>query len=140
MKPHKFFFFLLILFAIAAGYYFYSTDRTSDTVLIGIVDANQVIVSSKIMGRVEKLYVDEGSKVKAGDLIAETNHAHALMFLGRVDEARALYLAHRNDIVSSTSNKTWSQAVAEDFAEFRKAGLVNPLMDEIEAALGAKGP
>ncbi len=39
--------------------------------LIGIVDANQVIVSSKIMGRVEKLTVDEGSQVKAGDLIAE---------------------------------------------------------------------
>ncbi len=75
MRPHKFFFFLLILFGIAGGYYFYSTDRTSDTVLIGIVDANQVIVSSKIMGRVEKLYVDEGSKVKAGDLIAEVDSA-----------------------------------------------------------------
>ena len=75
MKPHKFFVFLLVLLAIAAGYYFYSTDRTSDTVLIGIVDANQVIVSSKIMGRVEKLYVDEGSKVKAGDLIAEIDSA-----------------------------------------------------------------
>src|SRR5215471_6218358 len=75
MKAPKFFFFLLVLFAIAAGYYFYSTDRTSDTVLIGIVDANQVIVSSKIMGRIEKLYVDEGSQVKAGDLIAEIDSA-----------------------------------------------------------------
>lgn len=71
MKGQKFIVFLLILLALAAGYYFFSTDRTTDTVLIGIVDANQVIVSSKIMGRVEKLYVDEGSKVKAGDLIAE---------------------------------------------------------------------
>ncbi len=60
---------------LATGYFFYSTDRTSDTVLIGIVDANQVIVSSKIAGRVEKLYVDEGSKVKAGDLIAEIDSA-----------------------------------------------------------------
>lgn len=75
MKPHKFFVFLLVLLGLAAGYYFYSTDRTSDTVLIGIVDANQVIVSSKIMGRIEKLYVDEGSKVKAGDLIAEIDSA-----------------------------------------------------------------
>jgi HlyD family secretion protein len=75
VKPHKFFVFLIVLLGIAAGYYFYSTDRTSDTVLIGIVDANQVIVSSKIMGRVEKLYVDEGSKVKAGDLIAEVDSA-----------------------------------------------------------------
>jgi multidrug resistance efflux pump len=75
VKINKFFFFILFLFAIAAGYYFYSTDRTSDTVLIGIVDANQVIVSSKIAGRIEKLYVDEGSKVKAGDLIAEIDSA-----------------------------------------------------------------
>ena len=75
MKPPKFFIFLLALLAIAAAWYFFTTDRTSDTVLIGIVDANQVIVSSKVMGRVEKLYVDEGSKVKAGDLIAEIDSA-----------------------------------------------------------------
>jgi len=75
MKPNKFIVFLLVLLGISAAYYFLSTDRTSDTVLIGIVDANQVIVSSKIMGRVEKLYVDEGSKVKAGDLIAEIDSA-----------------------------------------------------------------
>ena len=75
MKPNKFIVFLLVLLGISAAYYFLSTDRTSDTVLIGIVDANQVIVSSKIMGRVEKLYVDEGSKVKAGDLIAEVDSA-----------------------------------------------------------------
>lgn len=71
MKKGKFFIFLLLLVLLATGYFFYSTDRSSDTVLIGIVDANQVIVSSKIMGRVEKLTVDEGSQVKAGDLIAE---------------------------------------------------------------------
>ena len=71
MKKGKFFIFLLLLVLLATGYYFYSTDRTGDTVLIGIVDANQVIVSSKIAGRVEKLNVDEGSQVKAGDLIAE---------------------------------------------------------------------
>jgi HlyD family secretion protein len=65
VKPHKFFIFLFVLLGIATAYYFYSTDRTSDIVLIGIVDANQVIVSSKVMGRVEK----------AGDLIAEIDSA-----------------------------------------------------------------
>jgi HlyD family secretion protein len=75
MKPNNFFIFLFVLLAIATGYYLYSTDRTTETVLIGIVDANQVIVSSKVMGRIEKLYVDEGSKVKAGDLIAEVDSA-----------------------------------------------------------------
>jgi HlyD family secretion protein len=75
MKPKVFFIFLAVLLVVATGYYFYSTDRTTETVLIGIVDANQVIVSSKVMGRIEKLYVDEGSKVKAGDLIAEIDSA-----------------------------------------------------------------
>jgi HlyD family secretion protein len=75
VKKGKFFIFLFVLLAIATGYYFYSTDRSTETVLIGIVDANQVIVSSKIAGRIEKLYADEGSKVKAGDLIAEVDAA-----------------------------------------------------------------
>ncbi len=75
MKAPKFLIFILLLVAAATAYYFFSTERNNDTVLIGIVDANQVIVSSKIMGRIEKLHVDEGSKVKAGDLIAEIDSA-----------------------------------------------------------------
>lgn len=65
---------MAILFAVviigAAVYYFLSTDRTSDTVLIGTVDADQVIVSPQIQGRIQRLLVDEGSVVKQGDLIA----------------------------------------------------------------------
>jgi hypothetical protein len=45
-----------------------------------------------------------------------SNRAHALMFLGRSDEARALYLQYR-----------------------RKAGLTHPLMDEIEKRFTAGG-
>ena len=38
--------------------------------LIGTVDANEVVVSAKIPGRIQKLTVDEGQDVKAGQLIA----------------------------------------------------------------------
>jgi HlyD family secretion protein len=65
--------FLILLVAVvlaAAGYYFVSVDRSSDLVLIGTVDANQVIVSSQIQGRLQKLLVDEGTQVHQGDLIA----------------------------------------------------------------------
>jgi TPR repeat protein len=68
----------------------------------------------------------------------ETNHAHALMFLNRTDEARALYLSHKDEPVNG--NRTWRQAIAADFVEFRKVGLVNPLMEEIEPALIGKTP
>jgi HlyD family secretion protein len=55
---------------MAATYYYLSTDHSRDLVLIGTVDANQVIVSAQVEGRIQKLLVDEGTPVKAGDLIA----------------------------------------------------------------------
>jgi multidrug resistance efflux pump len=68
---NKFLIILAIIVVIAGIYYYFSVNHSSDLVLIGTVDANQVVVSAKITGRVEKLAVDEGSPVKAGDLIAE---------------------------------------------------------------------
>jgi predicted Zn-dependent protease len=65
-----------------------------------------------------------------------TNRAHALMFLGRAEEAREVYLIHKNKRIPQNENKTWQQVIAEDFAELRKAGLDHPQMLEIEAALG----
>jgi len=67
---NRFFVLLGIIFVIAAAYYFFSTDHSRDLVLIGTVDANQVIVSAQVEGRIQKLPVDEGTPVKAGDLIA----------------------------------------------------------------------
>ncbi len=67
---NRFFILLSIIFVIAAVYYFFSTDHSKDLVLIGTVDANQVIVSAQVEGRIQKLLVDEGTPVKAGDLIA----------------------------------------------------------------------
>ncbi len=61
---------LSALCLIALIYYFVSTPRSKDLVLIGTVDSNQVIVSSQIQGRIAKLLVDEGTQVKQGDPIA----------------------------------------------------------------------
>ena len=54
----------------------------------------------------------------------ETNRAHALLFLGRFDEARALYLAHAHKRVSPGSTKIWDDAVAEDFESCARPGSV----------------
>jgi multidrug resistance efflux pump len=67
---NRFFILLSVIFVIAAVYYFFSADHSSDLVLIGTVDSNQVIVSAQVEGRIQKLMVDEGTPVKAGDLIA----------------------------------------------------------------------
>ena len=65
--------FLIILGIIVIAstvYYLVSTPRSSDLVLIGTVDSNQIIISPQIPGRIAKLLVDEGTQVKQGDLIA----------------------------------------------------------------------
>jgi tetratricopeptide (TPR) repeat protein len=67
-----------------------------------------------------------------------TNRAHALMFLGRVDQARALYLQFRGE-KKAQEDKSWVALVTEDFAEFRKAKLTHPLMDEIEKRFASGG-
>ena len=67
---NKFAILLGIILAIAAGYYLISTPRSRGLVLIGTVDSNQVIVSPQIQGRIQKLLVEEGTQVRAGDLIA----------------------------------------------------------------------
>jgi tetratricopeptide (TPR) repeat protein len=61
------------------------------------------------------------------------NRAHALMFLDRAEEARALYLQYRGE--QDVLGKPWNAVILEDFAELRKAGLIHPLMDEIEKQL-----
>jgi HlyD family secretion protein len=67
---NRFFIILGVIFVMSAIYYVFSTDHSKDLVLIGTVDANQVIVSAQVEGRIQKLLVDEGTPVKAGDLIA----------------------------------------------------------------------
>ena len=71
MKPRNRIFMLIgILFIIALCWYFFSTQHSNDLQLIGTVDANEVVVSSRIPGRIQTLTVDEGDDVKAGQLIA----------------------------------------------------------------------
>jgi multidrug resistance efflux pump len=50
--------------------YLITVRPTGDMQLIGTVDANEVLVSAKIQGRIQTLTVDEGQDVKAGQLIA----------------------------------------------------------------------
>ncbi|MBZ5650732.1 MAG: efflux RND transporter periplasmic adaptor subunit [Acidobacteriia bacterium] len=67
---NKFLIILGIILVAATAYYLVSTPRSSDLVLIGTVDSNQIIISPQIPGRISKLLVDEGTQVKQGDLIA----------------------------------------------------------------------
>jgi len=63
----------LILGLLTVGsflWYLVTVRPSSDLQLIGTVDANEVVVSAKIPGRIQSLLVEEGQEVKAGQLIA----------------------------------------------------------------------
>ncbi|MGD0801177.1 MAG: efflux RND transporter periplasmic adaptor subunit [Terracidiphilus sp.] len=63
----------LILGLLTVGsliWYLTTVRQSADLQLIGTVDANEVVVSAKIPGRIQTLTVDEGQDVKAGQLIA----------------------------------------------------------------------
>jgi multidrug resistance efflux pump len=70
LQARRIFVLLFIILVVGVVYYFLTTNRDKGLTLIGTVDANQVIVSSNIQGRIEKLLVDEGTDVKAGDPVA----------------------------------------------------------------------
>jgi HlyD family secretion protein len=74
-QRNRFILLLGAILVIAIVYYFLSTNRGDNLVVIGTVDANQVIVSPKITGRIEKLNIDDGTRVKVGDVIAELDTA-----------------------------------------------------------------
>jgi uncharacterized protein len=79
---------------------------------------------------------DRAHALVPDDLAIETNRAHALMFLGRGKQSKALYIAHKGKPVSGQDGKLWERVIAEDFAELRKAGLRHPMMADIEKELG----
>jgi HlyD family secretion protein len=107
---------LSIIFAISLGYYLLSTPRGSDLDLTGTVDANQVIVSPQVQGRIAKLLVDEGTQVKQGDLIA----AAAAM----IDSLRSQVAATQATSVATKGSTTSSVANSQAQLESARAQLL----------------
>jgi hypothetical protein len=69
------------------------------------------------------------------NIVPSTNRAHALMFLGRAEESRAAYAAHRGKDVANQGK--WEAVIVRNFAELRARGLTSPQMGEIEAMMKA---
>jgi multidrug resistance efflux pump len=95
-----------------------SASRHRDLVLIGVIDANDVVVTPRVQGRLDSLFVDEGSEVKAGQLIAHLESselaaqaasvaATATSATAQLSESRASALQ-----VSGTTEATLSAAKA----------------------------
>jgi hypothetical protein len=81
---------------------------------------------------------DQAISLAPEEIWLYTNRAHALMFVGRTDEARAVYLKYRG-VKDVQAGRSWDTVILDDFADLRKNGLTNPLMDEIEKLFTSAG-
>src|SRR6478752_4487266 len=62
----------VLVLAIGVGAFVRS--RPHDLLLIGVVDANEIIVTPTVQARLDSLWIEEGSEVKAGQPIATLLH------------------------------------------------------------------
>ena len=124
MKPrNRIFIIMAVLLVVALCFYFFSTKQSSDLQLIGTVDANEVVVSSRIQGRIQSLAVDEGQKVTAGQLVAtiEAQDLAAARNAAAATVSGERYkLAGSRDTEEQTQGDTTSQVIAAE-AQLRVA-------------------
>ena len=124
MTPRNRIFILIgILFVISLFWYFFTAQHSTDLQLIGTVDANEVVVSSRIPGRIQTLTVDEGDDVKAGQLIA-TIDSQDLAAARQAAEATAASQRYKLQGATDTERQTQgdtSSQVTNAEAQLRSA-------------------
>ena len=76
---------------------------------------------------------DEARKVDPTSLGADEGRAHALLLLGRTDEALAVY---RANVGKKGSAKTWDELILDDFNELEAAGVSSPDMNRVRQIVG----
>lgn len=103
-----------ILLAASIAFYFYTVRPSGDLLLIGTVDANEVIVSSRIPGMIQTLTVEEGQKVTAGQVVAtiQSNNLDAAQAAAAATAASARHkLLSSRETERQTLGETSSQVL-----------------------------
>lgn len=77
---------------------------------------------------------ERGLSLAPQELWIETNRAHALLLLGRVQEARDIYVGKRGTRV--WGKVLWEDAVRDDFNTLERVPIETPLFSEMEASMG----
>ena len=62
---------ILLVIAVLAGVLYYSRLRHEPLKVSGFIEADEVRVGSRVGGRVAKVHVEEGQRVRPGDLLVE---------------------------------------------------------------------
>ena len=130
---------IIVLVAIVAFivYTFIVVTKPEPVILQGEVEAQQYNIASKVPGRIQKVAVDRGQKVKKGDFIfsidspeinAKLANANAARTAASAQSRKAQNGAQQEDITAAYSTYVKAEAAAQ-FAEKTFARIQN-LFDE----------
>lgn len=100
-KSRRFVLGILVLVVLTASVTAVMQGRQRDLVLIGVVDANDVVVTPRVQARLDSLLVDEGSTVKAGQLIASLESSELAAQAASVAASASSAMAQLNESRSS---------------------------------------
>lgn len=75
-----------------------------------------------------------GKKLDPKYLPTDTNLAHALLFLGRVPEADAIYLSHLG-VKDDSLGGTWEETILKDFDDLEREGITSPEFPRLRSLL-----
>ncbi len=115
----------ILIFGTIIGLSLWFFNESEPLYLQGQVEAKQINVAPKVPGRVKKIYVHEGSKVKQGDLLLELESTEIDAKMAQAQAAKSAALAQskkaqtgaREEQIQGAYN-LWQQAkAASDFAE-----------------------
>ncbi|HEY4306850.1 MAG TPA: efflux RND transporter periplasmic adaptor subunit [Gemmatimonadaceae bacterium] len=98
-----------------------TASRPRDLVLIGVIDANDVVVTPRVQARLDSLFVDEGSEVKAGQLIATLESSELAAQAASVAAAASSAAAQLSESRSSALQVSGSTEAAVAGARARLA-------------------
>ena len=100
--------FLVLLAVLAVGIYYSVTWPSHNLVLTGIVNTDEVIVSSQIQGQLQHLYVKEGDAVTNGELLAEIQpqeqQAELDFYKSSEEQAAAQLIQAKADLENASLN------------------------------------
>jgi HlyD family secretion protein len=100
--------FLVLLAVLAVGIYYSVTWPSHNLVLTGIVNTDEVIVSSQIQGQLQHLYVKEGDAVTNGELLAEIRpqeqQAELDFYKSSEEQAAAQLIQAKADLENASLN------------------------------------
>jgi membrane fusion protein, multidrug efflux system len=128
--------FLLFIAAIFAGvWYWYSELRGFVSTDDAFVTADRVSISAKVLGRINRLTVDEGSVVKKGDILVQLDDSDVR---AQLEQAKANLIFAQESLPLSKVNVARSQ---DDFqradVQFKKAIITQEQYSHAQKALEA---